>query len=95
MARHVDILKVDPLAGVERVLARVVLDEDDEIVIEAPDPAYWRDALVRAVHIDPNDEPEDFLYSLSDRLDGTYVVATTPHDGYACEHEPAPDAAPA
>lgn len=95
MARHVDILKVDPHAGVESVLARVVLDDQDEIVIEASDQGYWRDALVRAVHIDPADDPEGFLYALAERLDGTYVIATEPHEGYACEYEPAPDAAPA
>ena len=91
MAVHVDILKVDPMAGVERVLARISLDEHGHIFIDAADPEYWREALARATHLDPDDDPEHFLYSLSERLDGTYIIATEPHGEEACEYAPAPD----
>jgi hypothetical protein len=90
VALHVDILKVDPLAGGERVLARVALDDTGQIVIDAPDKQYWRDALARATHIDPDEAPKQFLFALSERLDGTYVVATEPHDEGDCEHAAEP-----
>ena len=90
MAFHVDIIKADPLAGTERRLARVALDHG-QVVIESPDEGYWRDVLSRAVGVDPDDQPEDFFAALSERLDGTYVFATEPHDDADCEYgaEPA------
>jgi hypothetical protein len=96
MALHVDIIKTEPLAGTERLLARVCA-EHGQVVIESPDEAYWRDALMRAVDMDPDQDPEAFLQALSERLDGTYVFATNPHDEAECEHaaEPPRESAPA
>lgn len=85
MALHVDIIKGEPLAGTEQVLARVVLD-DGHVTIESPDDEYWRDALARAVRVDPDDDPETFVNLLSERVDGTYVFATGPHDDSDCAH---------
>jgi hypothetical protein len=84
MALHVDITKVEPLASSKRRLARVVLDEQGGIVIQADDPAYWRNTLTQAVGIDPDQAPQEFLYSLSARVDGTYVSATQPHEEDDC-----------
>lgn len=96
MAFHVDIIKTEPIGGSERLLARVVL-EHGHLAIESPDEEYWRDALVRAVGMDPDEDPEAFLEALSERLDGTYVFATKPHDEADCEHavEPTRESAPA
>jgi hypothetical protein len=96
LAFHVDIIKTEPMAGTERLLARVVV-EHGHVVIDSPDEAYWRDALTRAVDLDPDEDPEAFLQALSERLDGTYVFATEPHDESDCEHaaEPTLESAPA
>lgn len=75
LAFHVDIIKTEPMAGTERRLARVGL-EHGQLVIESPNEAYWRDALTRAVGMDPEEDPEAFLEALSERFDGTYVFAT-------------------
>jgi hypothetical protein len=89
MAFHVDIVKTDPTAGTERRLARVVLDQG-QISIESPDEAYWRDVLTRAAGMSPDEHPEAFLDALAERLDGTYVFATEPHDEVDCEHAAEP-----
>lgn len=89
LAFHVDIVKTDPTAGTERRLARVVL-EHGQLTIESPDEAYWRDALIRAVGMDPDENPGLFLESLSEHFDGTYVYATKPHDEADCEHSAEP-----
>jgi hypothetical protein len=55
----------------------------------ADDGAYWRDFLEKLVGISPDEQPETFFEALPDRVVGTYVYATAPHDhGDDC---PAPE----
>ena len=90
MAFHVDIIKTDPTAGTQRRLAKVAV-EHGQLVIESPDEAYWREALARVGRkVDPDDDPKAFLDSLNERLDGTYVFATKPHDEAECAHASEP-----
>ena len=85
MAQHVDIVKSDPLAGTAQVVARVVLDDGGHIEFEAANRDYWREALTRAVSMEPTDDPERFLVAVSERMDGTYLFASEPHDEHECE----------
>jgi hypothetical protein len=87
MSEHVDILKVEPLAASgAQALARVWLHAG-QIDVEAPDSHYWRDLLARITRIDPDESPEEFFAALQERIDGTYIYATEPHDDAHC---PAP-----
>ena len=90
MAFHVDIIKTEPTAGTERRLAKIAV-EHGQLVIESLDEAYWQEALAPVARkVDPDDDPEAFLDSLSERLEGTYVFATKPHDEAECEHASEP-----
>jgi hypothetical protein len=82
---HVDIVKSEPLAGSERVLARVTL-EHGSITIEAEDRDYWEEALTSGVAINPTESPEEFLAAVSERFNGTYVFTTEPHDDSDCPY---------
>ena len=84
MAEHVDIVKTEPTSSMEYALARVIL-EHGHIEIEASDRGYWRELLRGMVQIDPDENPESFFASLHDRVDGTYVYATEPHDEAHCQ----------
>jgi hypothetical protein len=49
------------------------------VSIRGDDEDYWRETLVRAVGIDPDEHPDKLLVAVSDRLYGTYVFATELH----------------
>lgn len=85
MAFHIDIIKREPLSGTERAIACVTLD-DGVVTIRGDDEGYWRETLVRAVGIDPDEHPDEFLGAVSDRLDGTYVFATELHHEADCDY---------
>ena len=76
MANHVDIIKTDPLATAEKRLARAALEDGSVTIDNTEDPPYWLELLTKASSIDPDDDPEGFLSSLNETLDGTYVYAT-------------------
>jgi hypothetical protein len=47
--------------------------------------------LQRTLGIDPDDDPEAFLYAIPERINGTYLVASEPHEDEGCAYAPAPD----
>lgn len=85
MAEHVDILKT----GSAQPLARVVL-EDGHVYVLADDEDYWQNLLQQVVGIDRDEHPDDFFNALHERVAGTYVYATPPHEG-GDESCPVPD----
>jgi hypothetical protein len=83
MAEHIDIMKSEPTSSMEYRLACVML-EGGRIEVDAPDSGYWRQLLRNVVQIDPDERPEEFFAALHERVDGTYVYATEPHDEARC-----------
>lgn len=85
MADHVDILKT----GAVQPLARVLL-EDGHVEVLADDVRFWREFLTSVSGIDPDEHPAEFFAALPERLDGSHIYATPPHqEGDDC---PAPGA---
>lgn len=90
MALHVDIVQNQPLEGITSTLASVQLESGALVFLdESPEhshSSYWRSVLVKAVDVDPDQHPREFLAALSERFDGTYVFATEPHEEGECPY---------
>lgn len=88
--RHVDIISNDPLAGSQRLLARVWMNGGPELELTiAPDTQtdearMW--AYLRSrVDVDPEKDPIGFLEALPLSIDATYVVASSVHEEDQCQ----------
>jgi hypothetical protein len=99
MGLHVDIVRNRPLEGTSKAIASLELAGGKILFTDrAPsdNPDYWRKTLEQVVHINPDEQPKEFLAAVSARLDGTYVFATAPHEEGECPyHEDNPPSAPA
>jgi hypothetical protein len=81
MTQHVDVIKVDPLAGVQERVATLTAD-GDRVRIE---PADWTERIERLVGPLGDQRPDDYLLAVVERLaDATYVTASEPHDDERC-----------
>src|SRR4051794_3562434 len=82
MAKHVDLIKNDLLAGYQERVAQIRLVGGNgarKLEVDAPDPK-WREIALRPLPgLDPSSEPERFFSMLSSRLKGSHLSATTPH----------------
>jgi hypothetical protein len=90
--RHVDIIINDPLAGEERVIARVWMNGGPELELSvsrdsnATEAQMWSYLKTR-VRLDPKKDPVRFLEALPLAIDATYVVASPVHDEVDCPFE--------
>jgi hypothetical protein len=85
MALHVDIVKNEWLAGYQNVVARLYLDDDGKLHVDAADET-WEETVLRPVGgLDPKRDPEEFLRHLADYIHGSYLFATEVHDADRCE----------
>jgi hypothetical protein len=87
--RHVDIISNDPLAGTQRLLARVWMNGGPELELDiAPgsptDKGYMWSYLMSRVRLDPKADPVAFLEALPDAIDATYVLASGVHENAQC-----------
>lgn len=82
MADRMDIMKIEPTADVERLLATVVLTDEGTISVQPAmhdsEPEYWLGLLSDIADVDPEAHPRDFFDAVRERLDGTYVYAREP-----------------
>lgn len=90
---HVDIVKNEWLAGFQVVAARVSLDEG-ELTFESGDDSVWRPVVWHPLPdpdsddlVYPEKQPEHFMELLSDRIQGSYLWATQPHEQKECKFE--------
>lgn len=85
MARHVDLIHNELLAGYQERVARIRLVEGGtKLEVEASDPK-WREIALRPLPgVDPSSEPERFFNTLSKRLRGSHLSATKPHHEKDC-----------
>src|SRR3954447_16751598 len=78
VARPADVVKSDWLAGVQRSVARVELDQHGQLDVQ---PDVIRDRLADAF---AGMTPSEAMQHLHERLDGSYWSATTPHGDEEC-----------
>lgn len=85
-ALHVDVVKNEWLAGYQHMVARIFLDDEDRLSVEADDSSWEATALRPVRGLDPGDDPRAFFYGLAEHLHGTYLFATEPHDDEHCPY---------
>jgi hypothetical protein len=91
----VDIISNDPLAGCQRLLAKVQLNGNPELELflgedtNADGVAMWS-YLRSQVHLDPADDPNAFLEALPQSIDATYILASEVHDDAHCPFRTTP-----
>jgi hypothetical protein len=86
--RHVDIISNDPLAGQQRVLARLQMNGGPlELHVMSgsnTDEATMWSYLISRVRLNPTDDPIAFLEALPGAIDSTYVFASSVHSAAQC-----------
>jgi hypothetical protein len=90
--QHVDIISNDPHAGSQQLLAKIELNGDPELEVHMAEGAgtdeahmtRYLDSLTSRSGIDRHADPQGFLHSLSDSVNGIYVVASAVHDEAHC-----------
>jgi hypothetical protein len=87
--RHVDIISSDPLAGSQRLLAKVQLNGNPELELFLGDETksdrhYMWSYLCSQVDLDPKADPQGFLEALPQSIDATYVLASQVHEDANC-----------
>lgn len=81
MSLHVDVVKNEPLAGVQQRIAVIVADHG-EVHVE---PEEWSDRIERLAGPMNGHSPADYLSHVAERLaDSTYIFATEPHREADC-----------
>jgi hypothetical protein len=81
MTQHIDVIKNDPLAGVQRRIATITAD-GDELTIE---PEAWRERIEQLAGSVDGHRPDEYLALVIDRLaDATYVSASEAHTAEDC-----------
>lgn len=96
MAIHVDVLRNEWTAGVQRRVARLTVNGSGVEVSASPDAERWTEKLLQPLKepttgewLLPDKRPKEFLDVLvSDLSSGSYLVAIAPHDDDVC---PIPD----
>lgn len=84
MSYHVDVISNEPMTGKQTLLGRVHV-EDGELRVEAAVEDQLRDTLRRIVpEIDPDEDPAGLVAALPERVDYTYMIASTPHPDEEC-----------
>lgn len=90
MALHVDVIKNEWAAGIQHRVAAVSIVKGD-IQVDAGDPVGWRETVMRTVaDVDPRGNVRGFLGALHERLSGSYLFATEPHDERTCPYSANP-----
>ena len=81
MMQHIDVIKNDPLAGVQRRIATLTAD-GDELKIE---PEGWRERIEQLAGPAGEHRPDEYLALVVGRLaDATYVSASEAHTEDEC-----------
>lgn len=81
MTQHVDVIKIDPLAGIQRRIATVTANGDDLRI----EPEEWTERIERLAGPVGDHHPDDYLVLLVERLsNSTYVTASEPHTDDNC-----------
>lgn len=79
MALHVDLIHTDWLAGTQQAVARVDIDDAGHLRVA---PEHWAKQLPA---LDTQGQAADaVLGELHDKMNGTYVDASEPHDDGEC-----------
>lgn len=97
MTAHIDVYVNDWSRGRQRVVARVRLNEGEQLDIEVLGEAEYREVILAPI-VDPiagtavtPDEPVEFFKHLPHAFTGSYLGATQPHNG-DCPFGPAGEA---
>jgi hypothetical protein len=90
---HVDILKNDWAAGVQRRVAIFAVNGGG-VVVEGPQREEWAGKLlhplpdpVSGYPLDPASAPKEWLEALARRIQGSYLIAVGPHEAESCDVE--------
>lgn len=84
---HIDITKNDWRRSEQRLVARVYLQAESELLVETFGDDRYREVVLRPVRdpdhegslIDPSERPVEFFKMLPDTLRGSYLSATRIH----------------
>jgi hypothetical protein len=82
VAVHVDVIKNEWLAGTQHRLAWVETNEAGHVTVHGDQPDHWRLQLERI--IGHALEGSGVLNELHEKLSGTALSATEPHDSTSC-----------
>lgn len=88
MSAHVDVVRNEWLTGEQHAVARLFVTKD-ELQIDSPDRARWLPVVEQALdELDLREEdPATVLEILPERLRGSHLFATPPHDRDSCPYE--------
>jgi hypothetical protein len=89
---HVDVIRNDWLAGLQRIVARAFVDDGAFYVTS--DEKVWYHAFDRP-YLDPESgdelypqkDPIRYLHALPKVMQGSYVFVTEPHEEETCPYE--------
>lgn len=85
MARHVDVVKNDPAAGVQRRLATLEVTTDRPLVIRSANGDDWQERLERLAGPMNGHTGSEYIDLLTERLaDSTYIALTEMHADDDC-----------
>jgi hypothetical protein len=90
---HAEIIQNEWAAGIQRVVARVVL-ADGGLTLETDDLETWEPIALRpfreletGAEVSPVEDPEGFVRHLHEHLSGDYLFATEAHEPGQCEYD--------
>ncbi|PZS13496.1 MAG: hypothetical protein DLM64_03255 [Solirubrobacterales bacterium] len=88
MPHHIDVISNEPLAGRQKLLARLWAEHDD-VVVDAGDDSERGEHVLNTLQqivpdIDRHEDPESFIAAVQERVDYTYLAIGALHDDAEC-----------
>jgi len=88
MPQHIDVISNDPLAGRQKLLARLSADHDG-VAIDAGDDHERGERVMETLRqivsdVDPAGDPEGFIAAVQERVDYTYLAIGALHGDGEC-----------
>ena len=88
MPHHIDVISNEPLAGRQKLLARL-WPEHDGVAVDTGADQERGDQVLNTLRqivpdIDQNDDPEGFIAAVQDRVDYVHLTTGALHDDEDC-----------
>jgi len=86
--QHIDVISNEPLAGRQKLLARLSVERDG-VAVDAGDDRERGDRVIETLRqivpdVDPAEDPDGFVAAVQERVDYTYLAIGALHDDDEC-----------